>query len=266
MKTNIDNVLATIEDARTRLQRLSQNSPEAKTLNEITELLSSAATALQEADVTKLETTTALPETVSQSKHLAQTANFTRIKNIDAALAANLHTAGVSTYDDMVAWQATDVAKHSSQLSLGSRINQENWIEQAAILAKGGETRYARLLPPSDPIPATIAPVPVPVEVAIEAAVTTPSEPPVEITTEMQSDQNTPEPMAPEKMAPETKTLDVESAPYDAKIDDREATIEIVNRPDHQNAYPNTSEDPSEVVKRFLRALTGDAETEGEQK
>ena len=123
---------------------------------------------------------------------------------------------------------------------------RENWIEQAAILAKGQDTRYARLLPPRDPI-----------------------------ADDNSAGVNTPEPMAPEKsapenMAPETKTLEVERAPNDAKIDDREATIEIVNRPDHQNAYPNTGEDPSEVVKRFLRALTADAdadaETEGEEK
>ena len=36
-----------------------------------------------------------------------------------------------------------DVSRIGDALGLGARINQENWIEQAQILAKGGETHYA---------------------------------------------------------------------------------------------------------------------------
>ena len=36
-----------------------------------------------------------------------------------------------------------DVKKVSQALGLKGRINQENWIEQALILAKGGETHYS---------------------------------------------------------------------------------------------------------------------------
>ena len=36
-----------------------------------------------------------------------------------------------------------DVKRIGDALGLGRRINQENWIEQAQVLAKGGETYYA---------------------------------------------------------------------------------------------------------------------------
>jgi predicted flap endonuclease-1-like 5' DNA nuclease len=67
-----------------------------------------------------------------------------RIALIDAALEAGLNKLGVRRYDQIAAWVKPDVQRISEALGLEDRINRENWIEQAQVLAKGGETHYAR--------------------------------------------------------------------------------------------------------------------------
>jgi predicted flap endonuclease-1-like 5' DNA nuclease len=66
-----------------------------------------------------------------------------RIRLIDAKLEAGLNKLGVHRYDEIAAWMQPDVRRIGDALGLGGRINQENWIEQAQVLAKGGETYYA---------------------------------------------------------------------------------------------------------------------------
>ena len=63
-----------------------------------------------------------------------------RIRLIDAGIEASLNTLGVTRYEHIAAWLRDDVNKVSQALGIKGRINQENWIEQALILAKGGET------------------------------------------------------------------------------------------------------------------------------
>ena len=66
-----------------------------------------------------------------------------RIRLIDAAIEASLNKLGVTRYEHIAGWMRDDVKKVSQALGLKGRINQENWIEQALILAKGGETHYS---------------------------------------------------------------------------------------------------------------------------
>ena len=66
-----------------------------------------------------------------------------RIRLIDAAMEAALNKAGVFRYEQIAAWTRAEVQRISQELGIKGRINQENWIEQAAILAKGGETFYS---------------------------------------------------------------------------------------------------------------------------
>lgn len=67
-----------------------------------------------------------------------------RIRLIDVATESALSRAGVFRYAQIAGWTAADVARVSQLLGIGDRINEENWIEQAQVLAKGGETAYAR--------------------------------------------------------------------------------------------------------------------------
>ncbi len=65
---------------------------------------------------------------------------------------------GVKSFADIAGWKPEDVARVAGALKIPGRIEQENWIEQAQILAKGGETYYSRRklkgeLPTSRPTP-----------------------------------------------------------------------------------------------------------------
>jgi predicted flap endonuclease-1-like 5' DNA nuclease len=66
-----------------------------------------------------------------------------RIRLIDADLEAGLNKLEVHRYEQIAAWMQPDVKRIGGALGLGRRINRENWIEQAQVLAKGGETHYA---------------------------------------------------------------------------------------------------------------------------
>ena len=66
-----------------------------------------------------------------------------RIRLIDADLEAGLNKLGVRRYEQIAAWMQPDVKRIGGALGLGRRISRENWIEQAQVLAKGGETHYA---------------------------------------------------------------------------------------------------------------------------
>ncbi len=69
--------------------------------------------------------------------------DLTRIRAIDAELAAKLNELGVSQYADIAGWTSDDVRTASELLGFSGRIENENWIEQAQILARGGATSYA---------------------------------------------------------------------------------------------------------------------------
>jgi predicted flap endonuclease-1-like 5' DNA nuclease len=68
-----------------------------------------------------------------------------RIRAIDRTVEGRLNGAGVRRFSEIAAWNAGDVARMNQTLGFtGARIEQENWIEQAQILARGGETDYSR--------------------------------------------------------------------------------------------------------------------------
>ena len=73
----------------------------------------------------------------------ASAQDLQRIRGIDADLAARLNTLGIRSYAEIAAWMQPDVRRVGEALGLGDRINRENWIEQAQVLAKGGVTHYA---------------------------------------------------------------------------------------------------------------------------
>ena len=69
--------------------------------------------------------------------------DLTRIRAIDADTAKRLRAQGVLKFSDMANWTPDDVARMSQSLGIAGRIGQENWIEQARILIKGGDA-YAK--------------------------------------------------------------------------------------------------------------------------
>ena len=84
--------------------------------------------------------------------------DLTRIRAIDRPLEAKLHAAGVTRYDEIAAWTSDDVKTISATLGFDGRIERENWIEQAHILARGGVTHYATTIARFAPTPAPVSP------------------------------------------------------------------------------------------------------------
>ena len=68
---------------------------------------------------------------------------FTRIRGIDKATASTLVDLGVRRFADIASWDADDVRYVNDELGADGRVERENWIEQAQILARGGVTHFA---------------------------------------------------------------------------------------------------------------------------
>ena len=111
--------------------------------------------------------------------------DFLRIRAINDAMSQRLRALGVRNFDDIAHWTAADINRINQALGLSGRIEREQWIEQAQILAKGGETYYSRSraagqtpATSAQPTPPaqTLTPAPTPVPTPAQAAQTsTPS-------------------------------------------------------------------------------------------
>ena len=51
---------------------------------------------------------------------------------------------GVTSYEHIANWTASDIDRISQSLDFKGRIERENWVEQARILAAGGQTEFSR--------------------------------------------------------------------------------------------------------------------------
>jgi predicted flap endonuclease-1-like 5' DNA nuclease len=72
-----------------------------------------------------------------------QTQDLKRIRGIDAATEARLGELGITRFEQIAAWMRADVVRVGQALGQKRRIARENWIEQAQILAKGGQTHFS---------------------------------------------------------------------------------------------------------------------------
>ena len=86
------------------------------------------------------------PAPVEKADAKLQDDDLTRIRGIDGQVEAALSLFGVTRYAQIAAWRPEDVARLSNALGFNVRIEQENWIEQAQILARGEETAFSRQL------------------------------------------------------------------------------------------------------------------------
>lgn len=70
--------------------------------------------------------------------------DLTLVRGIDADLAARLNGLGVTAFAEIARWSRDDVTCVSDALHIARRISNENWIEQAAVLASGNTTAFAK--------------------------------------------------------------------------------------------------------------------------
>jgi predicted flap endonuclease-1-like 5' DNA nuclease len=74
----------------------------------------------------------------------SQADDLKRIKGIGVLIEKRLNSLGVMTYEDIANWTSEDIARISQSLDFKGRIERENWVEQARILAAGGDTEFSR--------------------------------------------------------------------------------------------------------------------------
>lgn len=73
-----------------------------------------------------------------------RTDDLKRIRGIGLLIERRLSALGVTTYDQIANWSDSDIARISQSLEFKGRIERENWVEQARILASGGQTEFSR--------------------------------------------------------------------------------------------------------------------------
>lgn len=62
--------------------------------------------------------------------------DLTQIRGITASMARRLNALDVTTFTQIADWRAADIQSISADLGIGKQIYAQNWIEQAALLAK----------------------------------------------------------------------------------------------------------------------------------
>src|SRR5262245_11091083 len=67
-----------------------------------------------------------------------------RIGGVTAEIETRLNALGISRYSEIAQWSPAAVERIDKELGTSGRISRENWIEQAQILSRGGDTRFSR--------------------------------------------------------------------------------------------------------------------------
>jgi predicted flap endonuclease-1-like 5' DNA nuclease len=80
----------------------------------------------------------------SRKVRAGQADDLKRIRGIGVLIEKKLNSLGVATYEDIANWTSEDIDRISESLDFKGRIQRENWVEQARILAAGGDTEFSR--------------------------------------------------------------------------------------------------------------------------
>ncbi len=68
-----------------------------------------------------------------------------RIKGVGPKMEAMLHSMGFFHFDQIASWTAAEVAwVHENLEGFKGRVSRDNWVEQARLLASGGETEFSK--------------------------------------------------------------------------------------------------------------------------
>ncbi len=84
------------------------------------------------------------PREIGSAGRIAVPSDLKRIRGVGVSIAKRLHAMGVTSYEHIANWTASDIDRISQSLDFKGRIERENWVEQARILAAGGQTEFSR--------------------------------------------------------------------------------------------------------------------------
>ena len=81
---------------------------------------------------------------VSTGRAGGESDDLKRIRGIGVLIEKKLNSLGIVHYEQIANWTGADTARISRLLDFQGRIEREAWIEQARILATGGQTEFSR--------------------------------------------------------------------------------------------------------------------------
>ena len=74
----------------------------------------------------------------------AEVEDLKRIRGVGVLIEKKLNQIGIVAYEQIAQWTKEDIDRVSQMLDFKGRIERENWVEQARILANGGQTDFSR--------------------------------------------------------------------------------------------------------------------------
>lgn len=81
------------------------------------------------------------PETGKTPKAVPD--NLKKIKGVGPVIEAKLNAAGINSFAQIAAWSKKEQIAFAEQLSFAGRIEREEWVRQAKLLAKGEATEFS---------------------------------------------------------------------------------------------------------------------------
>lgn len=84
------------------------------------------------------------PETLTGPRAGSTADDLKLLKGVGPGLEKTLNDLGFYHFDQIAAWRKKEVAWVDSRLKFKGRIERDEWIKQAKILAKGGETEFSK--------------------------------------------------------------------------------------------------------------------------
>ncbi len=76
--------------------------------------------------------------------------NLTLIKGVGAVNEQKLHKHGIFHFDQIAAWTQADIAEFDEFLAFGGRVEREDWVGQAKLLAAGQDTEFSKRVEAGD--------------------------------------------------------------------------------------------------------------------
>jgi predicted flap endonuclease-1-like 5' DNA nuclease len=74
----------------------------------------------------------------------AKVDDLKQISGVGPKLEKTLNTIGIYQFAQVAAWKKADIKKVDDQLTFKGRIERDDWMKQAKVLAKGGETEFSK--------------------------------------------------------------------------------------------------------------------------
>lgn len=73
-----------------------------------------------------------------------------RIRGIGRQNEARLNAVGITTFEQIAGWSKKDQAEMGERLAFPGRIEREDWVKQAMVLAKGDQTAFSKRVAKGD--------------------------------------------------------------------------------------------------------------------